>query len=386
MNAKLTRIALNNWRNFKKVELPLGKRLFVVGPNASGKTNLLDAIRFLRDIAAPGGSLIRAIADRRGLKHLRSLHAGMLSNVLVEVEMEVEGARWRYTLELAGSETGKKPLRIAQETVVHGDQPVLARPNAADKKDERLLTQTHLEQISQNAKFRPLADALASVVHIHVVPQVARTPARAEEFSKKDAPGSDFIDQLAKLPNGRQRSTLARIEKSLRIAVPRFSELKVTRDDVGRPHLEAKYEHWRRRGGWQNEQEFSDGTLRLIGLLWAIDAGASPLLLDEPELSLHKEVVRQIPRLLAQAADRSERQIFVSTHSAEMLTGRGIDLSEIAILFPSEYETNVSLGSAQPELIGMYRSGVPLERIVMSMTKPNRIEQLSLSMSGGSRR
>lgn len=51
--------------------------------------------------------------------------------------------------------------------------------------------------------------------------------------------------------------------------------------------LVAEIKHWRPQGGWQREASFSDGTLRLIGLLWFLSRGDSPLLLEEPELSLH---------------------------------------------------------------------------------------------------
>jgi predicted ATPase len=229
--------------------------------------------------------------------------------------------------------------------VRRGSATILDR-GADGEGDERLLTQTHLEQISQSLKFRPLAEALASVVSVHVVPQVARTSARAEELSRREAPGSDFIDQLARLSERQQHRALRRIEKVLRRAVPRFSELNVARDELGRPHLDAKYEHWRRRGGWQNEQEFSDGTLRLIGLLWAIDNGTAPLLLEEPELSLHREIIKQLPSLFALVSQRTERQVIVSTHAAEMLDGKGIDLSEILLLEPTTHETKPGCRSA----------------------------------------
>ena len=75
MAIRFTRLRLSNWRNFKDVDIELRGRVFVVGPNASGKSNLLDAIRFLHDIAKPGGGLVNAIADRTDLKHVRSLHA-----------------------------------------------------------------------------------------------------------------------------------------------------------------------------------------------------------------------------------------------------------------------------------------------------------------------
>ena len=49
----ITRLKLTNWRNFTDVDVPLLDRAFIIGPNASGKPNLLDAIRFLR--VARGG-------------------------------------------------------------------------------------------------------------------------------------------------------------------------------------------------------------------------------------------------------------------------------------------------------------------------------------------
>ncbi|HET6382886.1 MAG TPA: AAA family ATPase [Armatimonadota bacterium] len=52
---QVTRLYLENWRNFTHVDVPLAQRVFLVGPNASGKSNLLDAFRFLHDIVSVGG-------------------------------------------------------------------------------------------------------------------------------------------------------------------------------------------------------------------------------------------------------------------------------------------------------------------------------------------
>ena len=63
----ITRLKLTNWRNFTDVDVPLLDRAFIIGPNASGKSNLLDAIRFLRDVAKrEGGGLQTAVTRRRG--------------------------------------------------------------------------------------------------------------------------------------------------------------------------------------------------------------------------------------------------------------------------------------------------------------------------------
>jgi len=44
----ISRLILRNWRNFRFIDIDLTDRVFIVGPNASGKSNLLDALRFLK--------------------------------------------------------------------------------------------------------------------------------------------------------------------------------------------------------------------------------------------------------------------------------------------------------------------------------------------------
>ncbi len=81
----ISRIVLKNWKNFKEVDVPLTDRVFVVGPNASGRSNLLDVLRFLRDIAKPGGGLQKAVTDRGGISKIRSLAARTFPDVEIEV-------------------------------------------------------------------------------------------------------------------------------------------------------------------------------------------------------------------------------------------------------------------------------------------------------------
>ena len=92
--------------------------------------------------------------------------------------------------------------------------------------------------------------------------------------------------------------------------MPQLSELELWKDDMGRPHLRGKYLHWRPKGGWQTEEEFSDGTIRLVGILWSLLNGSGPVLFEEPELSLHPAVVRYIPQVLARVKSQMARQIF----------------------------------------------------------------------------
>jgi len=61
---RITHVTAHNWRNFKRLEFPIENRLFVVGPNASGKSNLLDLFRFLGDVAGAGGGRAGASQQR----------------------------------------------------------------------------------------------------------------------------------------------------------------------------------------------------------------------------------------------------------------------------------------------------------------------------------
>ena len=64
---RITQHKLKNWRNFKSVNVSLKDRMFIIGPNASGKSNFLDVFRLLRDVAKPsGGGLQEAVAKRGG--------------------------------------------------------------------------------------------------------------------------------------------------------------------------------------------------------------------------------------------------------------------------------------------------------------------------------
>ena len=60
----ISNIKLKNWRNFREVDVDLQTRVFIIGSNASGKSNLLDAFRFLRDIVRLGGGLQEAVTLR----------------------------------------------------------------------------------------------------------------------------------------------------------------------------------------------------------------------------------------------------------------------------------------------------------------------------------
>ncbi|MGB8930784.1 MAG: AAA family ATPase [Anaeromyxobacteraceae bacterium] len=381
---RFTHLKLENWRNFLSVDVPLDRRVFVVGANASGKSNFLDAFRFLRDIADPQGGLQRAVTHTRGsVSKIRSLHARRYPNVAIEVELDLgEQQRWSYRLEFS-QDNQRQPV-VKKESVRRGEHVVLTRPDSEDRADQSRLTQTHLEQVNANKEFRQVAQFLGRVTYLHLVPQLVREPDRSAG-RVRDPYGGDFLAQLARMKRSNQKqfdSRLRKIKDALRVAVPQLKDLVLEPDERGVPHLRGLYEHWRPKAGWQLEDQFSDGTLRLLGLLWALLDGSAPLLLEEPELSLHAAVVRHIPAMMERIGRKVERQTIVSTHSAEMLADEGIGAESVLLLEPTREGTKVVHTPSDKQILSLLDGGMTIAEAVLPRTAPPSVSQLSFFERG----
>lgn len=380
----VTHLSATNWRNFRRIEADLRERQFVVGPNASGKSNFLDIFRFLRDIAkSEGGGLQKALKDRGGVPKVRSLAARRYPEISVEVQLAGapgEPPEWRYGLGIKQQTSGLRLPFVSFERVWHRERQVLDRPNDADKADPARLTQTYLEQIGTNREFRDIARFLQSVTYLHLVPQLLRFADQIQGRIIEDDPfGQAFLERVAKTGEKTRKARFKAIESALKIAVPQLQQLKFTRDDAtGRPHLQALYSHWRHNAGWQQEDQFSDGTLRLIGLLWSLLEGDSLLLLEEPELSLNAGIVAQLAPLIYRAQRTRRRQIIVSTHSDDLLTEQGIDGREVLLLTPASEGTEVVVASDVSEVRALLDAGFTVGEAVLTRTKPLQAAGLSL--------
>lgn len=373
---RFTHVSVENWRNFGRVDVPLLRRAFIVGPNASGKSNFLDVFRFLHDVVSVGRGFEQAVASRGGVSSLRALAARRYSDVSIAVSIGVDENPRLWTYELVFSQDNNQRPVIKRERVTLDEAELLVRPNDEDRSDPERLTQTYLQQVNVNKPFRQVADFFASVKYLHVVPQLVREPDRS--VGHKDDPyGGDFLEQIARTTDRIQTSRLTRIAAALRVAVPQLESLELKRDETrGTPHLRGRYKHWRPQGAWQTEDQFSDGTLRLLGLLWATLDGSGPLLLEEPELSLHPEVVRYIPQMFARIQRRAGRQIIASTHSSDLLR-EGVGMNEVVLLEPGEEGTIARIAGDLDEVKELLHGGMNLAEIVMPKTRPAFAQQLS---------
>lgn len=368
--------------------MPLGRRTFLVGPNASGKSNLLDALRFLRDIATQGhGGIIQAVKERGGLSKIRCLSARRPSDIEMEVSLASEFGvepKWRYGIGIKQEPRGGRRPRLVYERVWENSTQILDRPNSdqADKDDEARMTQTHLENVNNNQKFREIAQTLDSVLYLHLVPQLLRYP---REFSGPGIPGDPFgrgfLERIAGVPEKTRQSRLHKIEKALQYAIPQLTALThvIDNSEGGVPHLEAVCANWREHGSKQREREFSDGTLRLIAFFWSLMEGDGMLLLEEPELSLNAGVIRRLPAVMRALTKKQGRQLIVSTHNYDLLSDGGISAEEVFLLTPGKEGTEVKRADSIREIKPLLEQGMTIAEAVLPHTEPKQGPQLEFA-------
>ncbi|MGD8214270.1 AAA family ATPase [Aestuariimicrobium sp. Y1814] len=377
---RITHITAHNWRNFKNIDFDLDDRLFVVGPNASGKSNLLDLMRFLTDLCRPGGGLAAALAARGGLSKARSLFSRNHKHgrLVIEVHLVDAAHSWKYRLAVGSETRGHHRPLVQEEVVERNGETLLQRPNRDDESDPERLTQTHLEQIAANQAFRAVADHLAKTTYFHLVPQVIRHPQQSSTSTDASF-GSSMIADMNATPQRTRDAWLRRIQGALTAAVPGFESLSLEVDPAGKPHLVAGYRNWRQAPARQDETDFSDGTLRLIGLLWTIvsaPANGGVLLLEEPELSLNSAVVRVLPTLLALAQRDANMQVIITTHSPELLDDEGVAAEEVLVLQVTDDGTRATPLDRIPDAGDQLAAELPLSDVVEQLIAPESLTGL----------
>ena len=162
-------------------------------------------------------------------------------------------------------------------------------------------------------RFRRLLADVSEVYHTLDVS--TRAPIRTPQtISPAQTPGTDGADLVSCLFTIREtaRDRFEAIEDALRAAFPTFERLDFPPVAAGRLTLT-----WRESGFARPfyASELSEGTLRFLWLATLLQSPGLPqiTLIDEPEVSLHPEMLRLLADLMREASART--QLIVATHS-----------------------------------------------------------------------
>jgi len=138
----------------------------------------LDTFRFLRDIVSVGGEFQEAVRKQGGVSSLRCLASRRYSDIIIQTQIGSDKSQSNWEYELHFRQSRQRQPVINRERVAKNGSDIVIRPDEDDEKDSERLTQTYLEQVCANHKFRGVADFFSSVRYIHIVPQLVREPDR----------------------------------------------------------------------------------------------------------------------------------------------------------------------------------------------------------------
>jgi predicted ATPase len=325
-------IAIQGFRRLDSVHLGLRPLSVMIGANGVGKTSVLDVLSLLANSAQ--GKLKDAISDLSGLNSV--LTYDKADELRLGISMTVPAhAPLEYSLVLKPQGVGyviseeklsqKRPgyeqpfLHIDSHgpdiKYFEADQKKLQRPTWDHEPLETSLAQVP-KMFREPEDFR---NRLSSSTFYHVLNVDPRSPVRLPQpMRPAKLPGRNGEELVACLFYLREteRNRFEAIEDALRAAFPRFERLDFPPVAAGTLALA-----WREEGFSQPLylHQLSEGTLRFLWLAALLQSpGLTALtLIDEPEVSLHPELLSLLADLLREASNRT--QLIVATHSDRLV-------------------------------------------------------------------
>ena len=338
----ITSVRLKNFKNFADETLRLGPFTVIVGANASGKSNVRDAFRFLhgigRDHTLPeifggrygaGGQIawepIRG-ADNEIVRFGQTeftLESEIDLSALPIEETATDAARMSYAVRIGRVASGRRGFSILGE-ILHADTGhTWKRPESWKRrvglKDECLTNSYFGEEDSESQYLRlEIRDEFRNMRFLDPIPNLMRQPS---------SPAQIFLGESGEnLPSVLREICLDKKCKGVLIEWIReltpmdVVDLRFLPDPSGRIHLMMREE-----GGRQvSAYSASDGTLRFLAMLAALfapqPAPASLYFIEEIDNGLHPSRLHLLLDLIETQTAETGIQVVATTHSPTLLS------------------------------------------------------------------
>ena len=357
----LTKISLTNFKSFRRAEVDLGAMNLLVGANASGKSNFLDALRVLQGIG--NGFAVSEILDgkpksatsevwegiRGGSAKACFLGADEGDTFEIRAAGRTAAAReWRYSIAVSPSsgrvvreslDTSLENIYLSEDAwslthpviTVRAYRGEVGRPPSLDFDRG----QPVLQQFAKRAGIEPVrqriaaqvAEQLADMQRFDPAPSVLREYSQPQRVERMGEHGENFAALVAKICSDTE--VKSRFLDWLRELRPEeVDDVDTLSGAVGEPLFML------REGG----REFpapvlSDGTLRFAAVVAAFFQGQMPriLTIEELEKGIHAHRARILTELVRRQSSEGGPQVVVTTHSPSVLEW----------LLPEEYDTTL---------------------------------------------
>lgn len=311
---KLEELTIRNFKSIRDQTLRLNGLNVFIGGNGSGKSNLIEVFRFLREIV--NQNLAGYTAMKGGADAL--LHFGRKTSPSMQFRLEFgePGFSNAYEVRLTGMPLDE--LLILDETSSYHDKARYPRPYhnsvSSHVRESRLKEDTHLSAIQITRDLESFW-----VYHFHDTSDSAPMKGLNDlEDNRFLRPQAENVAAFLYWLQEKQPEHMANIRDTIRQVAPFFDRFVLAPSKLNESRIRLE---WKEKGTdtYFNASALSDGTLRFICLATLLLQPTLPplLLLDEPELGLHPAAITLLSGLLTAAATRT--QVIAATQSVTLV-------------------------------------------------------------------
>ncbi|MGF7184099.1 putative ATPase [Desulfitispora alkaliphila] len=366
----INKLGLRNYKSFHNIELQLNNFCVFIGSNGSGKSNLIDSLKFLKE--SLNSNVGHAVGNRFGWKNLLSKGRRSTEKIEIELEFMLDFIKFRsneqlfqpsnssYYLQLAHTKNNTYIHKEALKTMfemesvktfsqfdrtknivkVNNNHEELSPTSI--KEDKLELQKNTNNKLFLDANFVSIAnlllgDLISNWKFYNIDHNLARKPSNSEndQFLEEDA--SNLAIMLQRLQS--DKAVKDRIKSLMKAIIPSFDTWKVERQfdaSLGYKIVENEKDVFL-------PKMISDGTIRLLSILVAIlfqDKETNVITIDEPERCLHPQSLQVLVEVMREVS--KNKQILVTTHSAEIV--KWLKPEEIYLVDKIEGQTRVVPG------------------------------------------
>jgi len=346
----LTTIAISNYRSVRNLVVPLRRLNVMTGANGSGKSSLYRALRLLGDTAQ--GRVVSSLAREGGLPSTLWAGPEKISRSMRSGQQQVQGTSRKkavslllgfasdgfgYLIDLGLPPPGQSAFgldpEIKRECIWHG---AVYRSSAAlvdrrgpivkvkARSDWNIVTDglatfdsmmTHVADAQNAPEILAMRESIRAWRFYDHFRTDADAPARHSQIgTRTPVLGNDGADLAAAIQTIREIGDGEALDLAVEDAFPK-SQVRILTNE-GRFSLVMEQHGLLRPLA---AAELSDGTLRYLLWVAALLTPRPPALmvLNEPETSLHPDLLGPLGRLIARSSQRT--QIFVVTHAAALI-------------------------------------------------------------------
>jgi predicted ATPase len=327
-------VELKNFLSYKNATLELSDFIALVGPNSSGKSNAVAAIRLLREIPIYGLPL--AIARRGGFDQLRHRSRGHPYDPSIRIRFKIAGSdkESNYLLSFSAVKGGHYKIKRESADLFYNDGWTASFERTNDQ--VRIVNsrqggdaeRTDLRAVPGQSALTAGAGVAGITVNevLRQLQTVEVNPAKVGELQEPSATDTFESDgsNVASLFESLDRKTRQDVVVRLAAVVPGIEAVEVAHfADKLTLRFKQKSDDGTARSFLA--KQMSDGTLRAFAILVAMfqDSRPSLLVIEEPEVAIHLGALSSLVQILQAETDTT--QVVITTHSADIVDSLPVD-------------------------------------------------------------